>query len=263
MYGGGPLRNRSGSAAFLCYHSVASAGPPFLTVSAELFERQLDAIARRGLRGGDLADLTALAEGRAIPSSVFLTFDDGFRDNYETVMPILRERGLSAFVFVLPGLVDEGAPLVWPEVADHARSYPETMRSVTWQMLEEMRDAGWEVGSHTLTHPHLPSLEGNALREELSESRRRIRERLGRCDTLAYPFGEWDEGVAQAAAECGYSFAFTLPSNSGQRQATRHSIPRVSIDRRDSGRRLESKLSPLGRRVHLSSLRTAWRRLRA
>lgn len=262
MRGGGPLRNRSGSATFLCYHSVAPAGPPFLTVSPELFEQQLDAIARRGLRGGDLAGLTALADGEAIPPSVFLTFDDGFRDNYETALPMLRERGLNAFVFVLPQLVDEGGPLAWPEVADHARSYPETMRSVTWPMLEEMRDAGWEVGSHTLTHPHLPRLDGEALREELSESRRRVQERLGRCDTLAYPFGEWDERVARAAADCGYSFAFTLPSASGQRHATRHSIPRVSIDRRDSGHRLESKLSPLGRRLHLSSLRTAWRRLR-
>jgi peptidoglycan/xylan/chitin deacetylase (PgdA/CDA1 family) len=259
---GSGLRNRSTQATFLCYHSVALEGPRFLTVSPQLFERQLDLLAQRGAVSGDVSALEAVAEGKAIRPSVFLTFDDGFRDNYETAMPILRERGLGAFVFVLPRLVDHGARLAWPEVAEDARLHPTTMRSVTWPMLEEMKDAGWEVGSHTLTHPHLPRLDGSTLRDELWESRMTIKQRLGHCDTLAYPFGEWDFRVAEAAAECGYRFAFSLPSTAGQRDATPHSIPRIGVDYRDSGFRFASKLSPLGRRVHLSPLRTVWRRLR-
>jgi peptidoglycan/xylan/chitin deacetylase (PgdA/CDA1 family) len=248
------LRNRSRRAIFLCYHSVAPAGPRYLTVSRQLFERQLACLRRRGLRGGDLAALAALARGGRIEPTVFLTFDDGFRDNFDTVMPLLREHGHRAFVFVLPPLVDGGAPLAWPEVAGNARRYPSSMRSVTWPMLEEMKDAGFEVGSHTLTHAHLADLSGDALREELWDSRARIKERLGSCDTLAYPFGEWSPRVAAAAADCGYRFAFTLPTNRGQRHAIPLSIPRINVDYCDHGFRFAAKLSPIGRRVYLSAV---------
>jgi peptidoglycan/xylan/chitin deacetylase (PgdA/CDA1 family) len=254
------LRNRSAAASFLCYHSVAPAGPRYLTVSLELFEAQLEAIEARGLLSGDLSTLEALAAGEAVAPAAFLSFDDGFLDNYQTVLPLLRERGMRAFVFVLPPLVETGAPLVWPEVAAEAERFPQTMRSVDWEMLAEMGEEVFEVGAHTLTHAHLPELADEELREELSRSRQMVKERLGACDTLAYPFGEWSPRVAAAAAECGYRFAFTLPTDFGQRDADELTIPRVNVDYRDSGGRFGAKLSPRGRAFYLSSLTKAGRR---
>lgn len=250
---GRQLRNRASGAVFLCYHSIAPEGPRYLTISAELFERQLAALRRRGLQPGDLGALEGAAAGRAIAPTAFLTFDDGFRDNFETALPLLREYGYSAFVFVLPPLLETGGAFEWPEVQEDLRRYAGTMRSVTWPMLEQMKEGGFEVGSHTLTHPHLPRLSGEELREELSQSRAAIVERLGSCDTLAYPFGEWSPEVAAAAADCGYRFAFTLPTVAGQRQVTPLSIPRVNVDYRDDERRFAAKLSPWGRRVLLSA----------
>lgn len=257
-----PLRNRSGDAVFLCYHSIAPAGPRYLTISAELFERQLATLRRRAFRGGDLRALEELAAGRSSGPTAFLTFDDGFRDNFETALPLLREYGFPAFVFVLPPLLDAGGPLDWPEMRADREHHAATMRSVDWPTLEKMKDGGFEVGSHTLTHAHLPRLGGERLREELWQSRAAIRERLGSCDTLAYPFGEWSPEVAAAAAECGYRFAFTLPTTSGQRGAAPLSIPRVNVDFRDDERRFAAKLSPWGRRLLLSDAVGALRRRR-
>lgn len=254
------LRNRSSRATFLCYHSIAAAGPRYLTVSAELFERQLAFLRRRGVRGGGLAELREAAAGGRLAPTAFLTFDDGFRDNHDTALPLLREYGFPAFCFVLPPLVDAGAALAWPEVAEDQRRFADTMRSLTWSMAEEMREAGLEIGSHTLTHPHLPLLGPEQLREELWQSRARIRERLGSCDTLAYPFGEWSPEVAAAAADCGYAFAFSLPQHRGQRLATPHSIPRLNVDYRDEPRRFVAKISPAGRRALLSPLLASARR---
>lgn len=256
------LRNRSTRATFLCYHSIAAEGPRYLTISADLFERQLACLRRKGIRSGGLRSLAEAAGGRLDQASAFLTFDDGFRDNFETALPLLREYGFGAFVFVLPPLVDSGGELGWAEVAADLRRYPATMRSVTWANLEEMKEGGFEVGSHTLTHPHLAALDRSALRDELWESRARIKERLGSCDTLAYPFGEWSEGVAAAAADCGYRYAFSLPTKTGQRRAAAHSIPRINVDYRDSERRFEAKLSALGKRVILSPTVAAVRRLK-
>jgi peptidoglycan/xylan/chitin deacetylase (PgdA/CDA1 family) len=260
--GAGLLRNRSSRATFLCYHSIAAEGPRYLTISADLFERQLALLRRNGIASGDLRSLAAAAAGDLDGATAFLTFDDGFRDNFETALPLLREYGFDAFVFVLPPLVDNGGALGWAEVAADLRRHPLTMRSVTWAMLEEMNEGGFEVGSHTLTHPHLPELDDDALREELWESRVRIKQRLGGCDTLAYPFGEWSERVAAAAAECGYSYAFSLPTKTGQRRAGAHSIPRINVDYRDRERRFEAKLSAPGKRVILSPAIAAVRRLR-
>lgn len=150
------LRNRSSAAAFLCYHSIAPAGPRYLTISAELFERQLATLRRRGFRGGDLAALEELAAGRSSGRTAFLTFDDGFRDNFETALPLLREYGFAAFVFVLPPLLEDGGAFEWPEMRADLGNHGETMRSVTWPMLEQMAEGGFEVGSHTLSHLHLP-----------------------------------------------------------------------------------------------------------
>lgn len=256
------LRNRSGGAAFLCYHSIAPEGPRYLTIGADLFERQLALLRRRGMRSGDLAGLREICEGRSPGPSVFLTFDDGFRDNFETALPLLREYGFGAFVFVLPPLLEAGGAFEWPEMKKDLKHHAATMRSVTWPMLEQMREGGFEVGSHTLSHPHLPALSGEELREELWQSRAALVERLGSCDTIAYPFGEWNPEVAAAAADCGYRFAFTLPTISGQRRATPLTIPRVNIDYRDDERRFATKLSPWGRRLLLSAAVGAVRRRR-
>ena len=254
------LRNRSRSGVFLCYHSVAPTGPRYLTVTPELFERQLDHYAARGLVSGGLDELRAVAAGRNAGANLFLTFDDGFVDNCETALPLLRERSMKAFVFILPPLVDDGAPLLWPEVADEVAASPQTMRSITWSQVEEMKEGGFEIGSHGLSHPSMPTLSDEALREELWDSRQRISDRLGSCDTLAYPFGDWDARVATAAAECGYKLAFTQPTKIGQRRATPLTIPRVNVDYRDEGRRLDLKLSSRGRRLLLSPELTRSRR---
>lgn len=254
------LRNRSRGAVFLCYHSVAPTGPRYLTVTPELFERQLDHYVNRGLTSGGVEELAAVAAGRAAAADLFITFDDGFVDNCEAALPLLCERSMRAFVFILPPLVDEGAPLLWPEVADEVAASPQTMRSVTWAQVEEMKEGGFEIGSHGLRHASLPTLSDEELREELWDSRQRIVDRLGSCDTLAYPFGDWDARVASAAAECGYQLAFTQPTKIGQRQATPLTIPRVNVDYRDEGRRLDLKLSPNGRRLLLSPELTRSRR---
>ena len=256
------LANRSREATFLCYHSVAAEGPRYLTVTPELFERQLRHVRDADLRFGGVDSLAAVAEGRRIQPSVFLTFDDGFADNHSTVLPLLQEHRARAFVFVLPPLLDEGGPLDWPELrAEHA-AHPTTMRSVDWSQLEAMAEGGFEVGAHTMSHPHLVSLSPEEVREELLDSRARVRDRLGRCDVLAYPFGEHSAEVEEAAAECGYRFAFTLPTATGQRSATPLSIPRINIDYRDSGARFRAKLSPIGKRVFLSPAIRSLRRRR-
>lgn len=257
------LANRSSRAIFLCYHSVAEPGPPLTSIAPDLLELHLRLLRRRGYGAGTPAVLREICAGRTPPGRhAFLSFDDGYRDNLELAAPLLREHGFAASVFVLPDFVDTGAPLDWPEVADRLERFPAVMRSMDWPMVVALAEAGWEVGSHGLRHAHLPLLGDEELRQELLDSRRRIEERLGSCESLAYPFGEWDARVAAAAAEAGYSFAYSLPDRH-QLRATPHSIPRLMVDHRDDERRFAAKLHPAVRTLWLSPLRDGVRALSA
>jgi peptidoglycan/xylan/chitin deacetylase (PgdA/CDA1 family) len=255
-----PLRNRSRGAAYLCYHSIHEEGPEWLSVAPSTFAEQLEALTSRGWGSGTEADLRAAAGGGAAERPLaFLTFDDGYDDNHATAFPLLRDYGLTAIFFVLPSHLDSGGALDWPEVAEDHENRPEVMRSMTWDQVEEMAAAGMEFGSHGLSHRHMPQLSDEELRQELLDSRRLIEARLGSCAMLAYPFGDWDRRVAEAAADAGYEFAFTLP-RSYQGEVGPLSIPRVSIDFRDDARRFGMKLRPLARRLYLSRLKPLLRR---
>ena len=256
----GPLCNRSRDAVFLCYHSIADHGPDFTSVPRKAFERQLETLRRLGFRSGRHADLGRLARGeRADSRLAFLTFDDGYLDNYETARPLLDAAGFRGLFFVLPPHVDHGDALRWPRVEDRVAAHPEVMRSLTWPMVESMAEDGHEFGSHTLSHPLLGELGDEELRQELLDSRRRISERLGRCDSIAYPFGAWTERVARAAADAGYSYGFTLPDGA-QMSADRLTIPRISVDHRDDERRFRRKLTAPYRALSLSPCRPLARR---
>jgi peptidoglycan/xylan/chitin deacetylase (PgdA/CDA1 family) len=255
------VKNRTARAVFLMYHSIADQGPTYLSLPPALFERQLALLRRLGYKSGTIADLAALLQGARLDAPrVFLTFDDGFADNHATARPLLEAYGFGALIFVLPPLVDGGAPLAWPDVEESLERYPATMRSMDWRMVEEMVESGSEIGSHTLTHPRLSQLGDEQLRQELLDARRGVEARLGRCETIAYPFGDYSPRVVAAAADAGYKFGFVVSPLDAEVPA-QLVIPRLPVDFRDDERRFRMKLSVSGRRLYLSPARTAVRSL--
>ena len=123
-----------------------------------------------------------------------------------------------------------------------------------------LRDRGWEVGSHTVTHALLTEVDDARLAAELADSRRAIVERLGACATLAYPYGIADARVAAAARSAGYLAACTLTGAHVEDEPLRR--PRVGMTSADTGRRLRAKLSPLGVALRRSRAARTVRRLR-
>ncbi len=120
------------------------------------------------------------------------------------------------------------------------------------------REAGRSVAHREPPPPHRPRRRG--LDDELRESRALIVERLGSCDTIAYPYGQADGRVAAAAARAGYSAACTL---TGAHIADGPYLrPRVNMTAADTGVRLSFKVSPLGVGLRRSSAARAVRRLR-
>src|SRR5262249_27070486 len=149
------------------------------------FERHLATLHKRGWQSGDERTLELIAAGAPLERrTAFLTFDDGYIDNHTHALPLLRKYGMTAFVFVVPPLLDGGGPLGWSGGGQACDELPGVMRSMDWTMVEELAEDGHVIGSHTLTHPRLTQISDEQLRDELVDSRRRIKERIGRCDSL-------------------------------------------------------------------------------
>jgi peptidoglycan/xylan/chitin deacetylase (PgdA/CDA1 family) len=129
-----------------------------------------------------------------------------------------------------------------------------------WNELEQLVAAGWEVGSHTVTHPRLTELADHDLETELVESRRAIMSRLGLCDTIAYPFGLADGRVAAAAARAGYLAGVTL--SGAHREDEPHRRPRVGLYPGDEGLRMRAKLSTIGAATRRTALADMAERVR-
>jgi peptidoglycan/xylan/chitin deacetylase (PgdA/CDA1 family) len=109
---------------------------------------------------------------------VSLTFDDGNRVQYTSYFPILKEYGTKATFYVVTQWIGQ-------------------LGRFNWNDLEELYDHGNEIGSHTLTHPHLTELSEKDLEFELAGSLAVLRR--FKCTTLAYPFGEYDQEVIKCA----------------------------------------------------------------
>jgi peptidoglycan/xylan/chitin deacetylase (PgdA/CDA1 family) len=223
----------------LCYHSVSNTWTHALSVTPDAFRRQVRSIAAAGLR-----PVTAQQLADGARRGVHVTFDDAYRDVLDA-LPLLDELALPATVFVSTWYADDGRALDVPELAADAAALPAALATLTWAELRELAERGVEIGSHTVTHPHLTQLADDELDRELRESRARIEDELGRrVRLLAYPYGEHDARVHAAARRAGYAAAFAQWPGSSVRND--YALPRVSFYRTDSLRRAMFKTTKLG-----------------
>jgi peptidoglycan/xylan/chitin deacetylase (PgdA/CDA1 family) len=210
----------------LCYHAVSDGWPDELAVPPGLFEAHISSLLRRGYHPATADEALA---GRA--GSLHVTFDDAYR-SIEEGLAILDRLRVPATVFACSGYAANGRPLDVPELATEAVAYPAEMATMDWGELRGLAERGVEVGSHTITHPHLTRITDAELSRELEDSRSQIEDELGRpCTLLAYPYGENDARVRDAARRAGYSAAFALRESFAPADA--FALPRVDLYRKD------------------------------
>jgi peptidoglycan/xylan/chitin deacetylase (PgdA/CDA1 family) len=223
-----------------CYHAVSDEWPERFAVSTVRLEEQVRYLIGRGYRAATFSEAVAGSDERAFA----VTFDDGFRSVHDRAFPVLSDLGVPATVFVCTALVNSQGPHPLGYERWRDTPYREELMLASWEEIARLADSGWEIGSHTRSHPHLTRVDDESLRDELRGSREDIELRLGRpCRSVAYPFAEVDSSVVQAAAAAGYVAGATV---FGSFHAARDPLrqPRVVVNRRDGLSRFRLKAMP-------------------
>jgi len=200
----GPDAGEGPTATVLCYHIVEAPAAPRMHIDRETFRQHLQYLEMTGYNVVPLRHVYEYVTGKrpSLPkNAVVITIDDGWRSTYTEAFPELQKRKFPFTVFIYPNIIGK------------------TSNALTWPQIREMSNAGVDIQSHALTHPFLTKRKHRSmsddqyvawLRKELAESKRILEKEAGKkVQFIAYPYGDYDDQVAEAAGKAGYTAALT------------------------------------------------------
>jgi len=217
----------------LMYHKVNDLWPNPTTVPTAAFDEQMRLLGELGYATVSLdAVLEHYLRGAPLPpKAVLLTFDDGYRDNLENALPILRRHGYPAVLFVPIGFLDDARPLPHEESLRLLGIRNET---VDWDELAELEMGGIRIESHGIGHKPLSELEPAEATREIALSKLRLEERLGReVEAFAFVKGslaDYRPEHASLVQQAGYKLAFTSVSGANTPASDRFRLRRYNVE---------------------------------
>src|SRR5437773_334834 len=216
-----PVVDQTAQTIIFCYHRlVDKIRYPGTEITPAAFEAQMKELKDRGITVISMQDLLAWkrSEKNIPPRCAVITFDDGWKSQYEVAWPIMKKYGYPLTMFIYTEGVRGGA-LGGGE-------------AITWEQLADMRDNGVDIEAHTATHQDLreghnimlASSGGKRTRTKLTGpqyeqwvqgevvgSKQLLEQRLGiKVNCFAVPFGNYNEHVKELARNAGYEAMFTV-----------------------------------------------------
>ena len=245
-----PVVDQTAQTIIFCYHLlVDKVRYPGTEITPAAFEAQMKELKDRGITVIPMQDLLAWKRGEKNipPRCAVITFDDGYKSQYEVAWPVMKKFGYPFTMFI----------------------YTEGVRggslggggAITWEQLADMRDNGVDIEAHSATHQDLR--EGHTItlaspggkktrtkltgpqyeqwvRNEVVGSKELLEQRLGiKVNCFAVPFGNYNEHVKELARNAGYEAMFTVygqpitftsPLDSIGRYAIEANKPKVFAD---------------------------------
>jgi peptidoglycan/xylan/chitin deacetylase (PgdA/CDA1 family) len=216
-----PVVDQTAQTIIYCYHRlVDKVRYPGTEITPAVFEAQMKELKDRGITVISLQDLLAWKRGEKNipPRCAVITFDDGWKSQYEVAWPIMKKFGYTFTMFIYTEGVAGG-----------------TLgggQAITWEMLADMRDNGIDIEAHSATHQDLreghnvmiiepggkrtkKKLTGAEydqwIQNEVVGCKQLLEQRLGiKINCFAVPFGNYNEHVKEIARNAGYEAMFTV-----------------------------------------------------
>ncbi len=197
----------------LMYHNIhpdPELNSPY-TMPLTIFENQMGFLKENNYKTILLSDIIKLRKLK--PNYISLTFDDGYLENYVYTFPILRKFSFRATFFVITNKIN-------------------TPGYMSWKQLDELASNGMEIGSHTLSHRALTTLDRISVLEELKSSKSLIEAKLKRKVTfLSFPHGSFNRQILAVAKEAGYIGCCTSRFGYYRSNIDPYKIYRINIKR--------------------------------
>jgi peptidoglycan/xylan/chitin deacetylase (PgdA/CDA1 family) len=239
------LGPRSGRVPILMYHSISDnlfgMSHPYyhINTSAEVFSRQMRWLRNNGYRTIDLCELTDRFERRErLEKTVIITFDDGYRDFMDGAMPVLKQCGFSATIFLATDRIQD-APMHFSGA-----------EYLTWRDVRELHAEGIRFGSHTVSHPDMRSLGPEQIEYELGYSKEVIEQKLGEAvGSFAYPFAFPEEDrdftrfLLDALENHGFQCGVTTVLGRASHKCNPYFLPRLPVNSWDDDALLQAKVA--------------------
>lgn len=203
---------------FLMYHELELPARPLcrtepgyvryvLTVAN--FQAEMGWLRTAGWRGLSVSEALTCDGGNAVA----ITFDDGSETDLTTAATILKEHGFGATFYATAGFIG-------------------TQGYMSRAQLRQLKESGFEIGSHSMTHRYLSDLDDAGVHEELFESKHRLEEILGEAIRhFSCPGGRYDRRVAALAREAGYVTVANSRARVNLRSSDCYTLGRVAIMR--------------------------------
>ena len=216
----------------LMYHSISEnlfgMSHPYFHINTppEIFAQQMRWLHGSGYRTASLAEsLEGLRAGADLRKTVVITFDDGYRDFCTDALPILKQHGFNATLFLTTDRIQNSPVRIGG--ADF----------LTWSDVRELQTEGVRFGSHTVTHPDLRSLGPDQIEYELGRSKEVLEDRLGvAIDCFAYPHGFPEEDkdhtryLEDVLYNCGYDHGVSTILGRANSKSNRFFLPRLPVN---------------------------------
>jgi peptidoglycan/xylan/chitin deacetylase (PgdA/CDA1 family) len=225
--------NGQRSLRVLMYHKVNDLSGNPLTMPVSLFDDQMHQLRELGYT---VVDLDAVLDHYTLakplpPKAVLITFDDGYHDNLENAAAVLREHGYPGVLFVPIGYLDDRQPLPHDErLAAQGLLNP----TLDWDELTDLERQGIRIESHGISHRPLADLEVDEAAREITVSKLRLEEKLGRT-VRAFSYVKGSEAHYKLVhlslvRQAGYDVAFTAVSGANTPSTDPLQLRRYNIE---------------------------------
>lgn len=194
----------------LMYHSISEQATRRFrqfAVPPALFAAQMHYLHTQNYTPVSVTQLVRLlfagdATGEALPTQpVVITFDDGFADFYSEALPVLKQYGFPATLYITTAFVNGTSRWLWRE--------GEAERPMlTWEQIAEVGACGMEIGPHSHRHLQLDTLPQSLAQKEIALSKQILEDHLGKAiESFAYPFGYLSARVRRLVRDAGFTSA--------------------------------------------------------
>ena len=182
----------------IVFHDISLEENSNIDVLLKSFESFVELVSQRGYI---LCSSSNYFKSHNKSNLIVCTFDDGYENLHKYALPVLNKYNFTATVFIC--VENIGGTNKWNCKDIKNRKH------LTELQLQDLKNSGWEIGSHGLTHNSLLKLTDKELQNEIYDSKKQLESIFGLIESYAYPYGDFNEYIKKKVA-ANYHTAYSL-----------------------------------------------------